>query len=136
MTARTNFRTTRHGPLAARHMPTSLTYRLRAAARIIGIVAIAIPHPARAQASHVVDGRVSDRAARAVVGASVSIAELHRAVTTSGDGTFRFTGNRSHSVQLEAEAPGLGRTNRQIVRLWFAAQDAHLPEPLRFAGAK
>jgi hypothetical protein len=26
----------------------------------------------------------------------------------------------------------LGRTNRQVVRLWFAAQDTHLTEPLRF----
>ena len=51
-------------------------------------------------------------------------------------GAFRFTDNRSHSIQLEAEAPGLGRSERRIVRLWFAAQDVKLVEPLRFATSK
>ena len=56
--------------------------------------------------------------------------------TTDADGTFRFTDNRSHSIQLEAEAPGLGRTDRRVLRLWFAAQDARLHEPLRFPAPK
>jgi hypothetical protein len=56
--------------------------------------------------------------------------------TTGADGVFRFTDNRSHSVQLEAEAPGMGRTDRRIVRLWFAAQDTRLDEPLRFPAPK
>ena len=56
--------------------------------------------------------------------------------TTDAEGVFRFTDNRSHSIQLEAEAPGLGRSNRHILRLWFAAQDAKLAEPLRFPAPK
>jgi hypothetical protein len=39
-------------------------------------------------------------------------------------------------VQLEAEAAGLGRSDRRIVRLMFAAQDTRLAEPLRFQAAK
>jgi hypothetical protein len=56
--------------------------------------------------------------------------------TSDADGAFRFTDNRSHSIQLEAEAPGLGRSERRVVRLWFAAQDVKLVEPLRFATSK
>ena len=88
----------------------------------------------------VLEGRVVDGFGKPVAGASVLLFERgfvthqERGRTVSdAEGRFRFTDNRSHSVQLEAEAPGLGRTNRQIVRLWFAAQDAHIAEPLRFA---
>ncbi|MBK6336358.1 MAG: carboxypeptidase regulatory-like domain-containing protein [Betaproteobacteria bacterium] len=89
-----------------------------------------------------IDGRVVDAKGDPVAGATVQLFErgfvTHeqrgRAVTDA-EGRFRFTDNRSHSIQLEAEAPGLGRTDRRILRLWFAAQDAVLPEPLRFPTA-
>ena len=87
-----------------------------------------------------IEGRVVDASGAPVAGANVLLfergfvthQERGRAVSDA-EGRFRFTDNRSHSVQLEAEAPGLGRTNRQIVRLWFAAQDTRIAEPLRFA---
>lgn len=86
-----------------------------------------------------VEGRVVDASGKPVAGASVLLFERgfvthqERARATSdAAGVFRFTDNRSHSVQLEAVAPQLGRTNRHIVRLWFAAQDTRLSEPLRF----
>lgn len=91
----------------------------------------------------VVEGAVVDAAGRPVGGAAVVLYErgfvTHEQrgrATTAGDGTFRFTDNRSHSIQLEAEAPGLGRSDRRIVRLWFAAQDTKLDTPLRFAAPK
>jgi hypothetical protein len=91
----------------------------------------------------IVEGRVVDAAGQPVAGATVQLFErgfvTHEArsrATTDGAGGFRFTDNRSHSIQLEAEAPGLGRTDRRVLRLWFAAQDARLPQPLRFAGPK
>ncbi len=97
-------------------------------------------------ASHnhgIVEGRVVDAAGQPVAGASVLLLERgfvthqERGRTTSdAQGAFRFIDNRSHSIQLEAEAPGLGRTDRRILRLWFAAQDATIAEPLRFAAAK
>jgi len=90
-----------------------------------------------------VEGRVVDAAGKPVAGASVQLFErgfvTHQErgrATTDADGVFRFTDNRSHSIQLEAEAPGLGRSNRHILRLWFAAQDAKLAEPLRFPAPK
>jgi len=96
-----------------------------------------------ANAHGVVEGRVVDAAGKPVPGATVVMFErgfvTHEQrgrATTGADGTFRFTDNRSHSIQLEAEAPGLGRTDRRILRLWFAAQDARLEEPLRFPAPK
>jgi hypothetical protein len=88
------------------------------------------------------EGRVVDASGNPVAGAKVSLFErgfvTHEekaSAITGADGRFRFDNNPSHSVQLEAVAPELGRTNRQIVRLWFAAQDTVLTEPLKF-GAK
>ena len=91
----------------------------------------------------IVEGHVVDAAGQPVAGASVQLFERgfvthqERGRTTSdAQGAFRFTDNRSHSIQLEAAAPGLGRTDRRILRLWFAAQDAKIAEPLRFAASK
>jgi hypothetical protein len=90
-----------------------------------------------------VEGRVVDAAGGPVAGASVRLFErgfvTHEErgrATSDAHGVFRFADNRSHSIQLEAEAPGLGRTDRRILRLWFAAQDAVLAEPLRFPAPK
>jgi hypothetical protein len=90
-----------------------------------------------------VEGRVVDAAGRPVADATVVMFErgfvTHEQrgrATTDADGAFRFTDNRSHSIQLEAEAPGLGRTDRRVLRLWFAAQPARLDEPLRFPAPK
>ena len=91
----------------------------------------------------VVEGSVVDAAGQPVAGATVQLFErgfvTHQErgrATTDAQGAFRFSDNRSHSIQLEAEAPGMGRTDRRILRLWFAAQDAKLAEPLRFATPK
>ncbi|MEP7085574.1 MAG: carboxypeptidase-like regulatory domain-containing protein [Betaproteobacteria bacterium] len=91
----------------------------------------------------VIEGRVVDAAGQPVAGATVQLFErgfvTHQErgrATSDAQGAFRFGDNRSHSIQLEAEAPGLGRTDRRILRLWFAAQDAKLAEPLRFAAPK
>ena len=91
----------------------------------------------------VVEGCVVDAVGKPVPGASVIMFErgfvTHQErgrATTDAQGAFRFTDNRSHSIQLEAETPGLGRTDRRVLRLWFAAQDARLPEPLRFPAPK
>jgi carboxypeptidase family protein len=91
----------------------------------------------------IVEGRVVDVAGQPVAGASVQLFErgfvTHQErgrATSDAEGMFRFTDNRSHSIQLEAEAPGLGRTDRRILRLWFAAQDARIAEPLRFGAPR
>jgi hypothetical protein len=89
------------------------------------------------------EGRVVDATGNPVAGASVRLfergfvthEERGRALTDANGG-FRFTDNRSHSIQLEAEAPGLGRTERRILRLWFAAQDASIGLPLQFPPPK
>jgi hypothetical protein len=90
-----------------------------------------------------VQGQVVDATGQPVAGASVLLFErgfvTHQErvrSTTDAQGRFRFTDNRSHSIQLEAEARGLGRTDRRILRLWFAAQDTTLAEPLRFPAPK
>ena len=95
------------------------------------------------QAHGIVEGMVVDSAGKPVAGASVLLLErgfvTHQErgrASTDATGRFRFSDNRSHSIQLEAQAPGFGRTERRIVRLWFAAQDTSLAEPLRFPAAK
>lgn len=91
----------------------------------------------------IVEGRVVDAAGRPVSGATVMLFERgfvthqeRERKTSDAKGVFRFTDNRSHSIQLEADAPGLGRTDRRIVRLWFAAQDVELAQPLRFGASQ
>jgi hypothetical protein len=90
-----------------------------------------------------IEGQVVDATGAPVAGATVLLFERgfvthqERArATTDSQGRFRFTDNRSHSIQLEAAAPQLGRSERRIVRLWFAAQDARLEQPLRFQAPK
>jgi len=92
-------------------------------------------------AGGVVAGRVVDAAGRGVPGASVILYarsfvtndERQRTLTGAG-GDFRFTGNTNHALQLQAEAPGLGRSDRVTVRLLFKGEDVQVREPLRFAG--
>ena len=90
-----------------------------------------------------IEGHVVDAAGRPVPGAVVLLLErgfvTHQErgrTTTDSQGRFRFTDNRSHSVQLEAAAAQLGRSERRIVRLWFAAQDTRLAEPIKFPAPK
>jgi len=85
-----------------------------------------------------IEGRIVDAAGQPVAGATVRIFDRgfvtyqERGRTHSdADGRFRITDNTSHSVQLEAETPALGRSKRMEVRLWFAAQDVRLTDPLR-----
>lgn len=90
-----------------------------------------------AKATGEIRGRVVDSAGRPVAGAGVLLFErsfvvnTERQRTVSGpDGTFRFGGNASHAVQLQAEGAGGARSERVTLRLLFRAQDAELPAPL------
>jgi hypothetical protein len=92
-------------------------------------------HVAR-NATGEVRGRVVDAAGRPVAGATVQIFERafvvnteRQRATTDADGAFRFAGNASHAVQLQAEAHG-ATSDRVTLRLLFRAQDADLPAPL------
>ena len=89
----------------------------------------------------VVEGRVVDARGEPVSDASVALWVLNfttyveKERTPSGPGgRFRFEGNTSHNIQLAAEKPGVGRSARVPVRLYFKAQDVTLREPLRLAG--
>lgn len=95
-------------------------------------------HVAR-NATGEVRGRVVDAAGRPVAGATVLLFERAFVVNTEKqrtatgpEGEFRFQGNASHAVQLQAEAPA-GRSARVTLRLLFRAQDAELPAPLVIA---
>lgn len=90
-----------------------------------------------------IEGRVVDANGKPVPGATVLIFdrgfvthEERGRTRTDAQGRFRITDNPSHSVQLEARTEALGRTERYELRLWFAAQDTQLPEPLRFKKAQ
>lgn len=92
-----------------------------------------------AHAGGSVAGRVVDAAGRGVAGATVLLYERSfitnnekQRTVTDADGGFRFEGNASHAVQLQAEAAG-ARSERVTLRLWFRAQDARMAEPLLLA---
>jgi len=87
-------------------------------------------------------GRVIDPAGRPVADATVALwvfnfttYEEKERVRTDADGVFRFTNNPSHKIQLSAEKPGVGRSPRIPVFLYFRAQDTTLDSPLRLADA-
>ena len=85
----------------------------------------------------IVAGRVVDTDGLPVPDAAVVLWALNfttyvektRAMTDSA-GRFVITNNDSHNIQLAAEKPGVGRSPRVPVRLYFRAQDIDLREPL------
>ncbi|MEO8537743.1 MAG: carboxypeptidase-like regulatory domain-containing protein [Betaproteobacteria bacterium] len=86
----------------------------------------------------VVRGEVIGPDGRGVPGATVSMMEQNFTTnsdrgktTTRADGSFEFTDNRSHNIQLRAEKAGVGRSDLVVVRLYFRAQNVTLHEPLR-----
>jgi hypothetical protein len=85
-----------------------------------------------------VAGRVLDANGAPVEGAEVKLWVFNFATfvvkastTTRADGSFRFENNPSHNIQVSAEKPGLGRSARISVRLYFRSEDVRLKEPLR-----
>jgi hypothetical protein len=90
----------------------------------------------------VVAGRVVDAAGQPVAGATVVLWVLNfttyvekTRATTDSAGRFIITDNDSHNIRLAAEKPGVGRSTRVPVRLYFRAEDVELREPLMLAGA-
>jgi len=87
-------------------------------------------------------GRVVDAAGRPVPDAAVVLWVLNfttyvekTRATTDSAGRFVITNNDSHNIRLAAEKPGVGRSARIPVRLYFRAQDIELNEPLILSGA-
>ena len=90
----------------------------------------------------VVAGRVVDAAGQPVSGATVVLWVLNfttyvekTRATTDSTGRFVITDNDSHNIRLAAEKPGVGRSPRVPVRLYFRAQDIEVREPLTISGA-
>jgi hypothetical protein len=86
----------------------------------------------------IVAGRVLDASGAPVEGAEVKLWAFNfttfsvtASTTTRPDGSFVFDNNASHNIQVSAEKPGLGRSARVSVRLYFRAEDLQLKEPLR-----
>jgi len=90
----------------------------------------------------VVAGRVVDAAGQPVSDATVVLWVLNfttyvekTRATTDSTGRFVITDNDSHNIRLAAEKPGVGRSPRVPVRLYFRAQDIEVREPLTISGA-
>ena len=105
-------------------------------------VAIALWNGYVASHDHgIVVGRVVDTAGRPVPDAAVVLWVLNfttyvekTRATTDSAGRFVITNNDSHNIRLAAEKPGVGRSARVPVRLYFRAQDIELNEPLILSG--
>ena len=85
----------------------------------------------------IVQGRVVTTDGAPVAGATVHIMEQNFTtnsergkVVTGTDGRFLITDNRSHNIQLRADKAGMGRSEQQVVRLFFRAQNVTLEAPL------
>ena len=85
-----------------------------------------------------IQGSVIDSAGHPVPGADVTLYarsfvtnDARQRTQTDAFGHFRFTGNASHALQLEAQASGLGHSARVTVRLLFAGENIKLRTPLR-----
>jgi hypothetical protein len=90
----------------------------------------------------IVAGRVVDTRGRPVADAQVVLWVLNfttyvekTRVTTDLAGHFIITNNDSHNIRLAAEKPGVGRSARVPVRLYFRAEDIELRDPLVLSGA-
>ena len=84
-----------------------------------------------------VSGRVVDASGQPVAGATVVLWVLNfttyvekTRTTTDAQGRFLISDNDSHNIRLDAEKPGVGRSPRVPVRLYFRAEDIDLPQPL------
>jgi hypothetical protein len=89
----------------------------------------------------IVAGQVVDRNGRAVEGADVTLWAFNFTtfaekghVKSGPDGSFAFTDNASHNIQVSAAKPGAGRSERVPLRLYFKAQDTRLADPLQLDG--
>ena len=87
-------------------------------------------------------GRVVDPAGNAVADATVALWVYNFTtyqetwhVTTDAAGVFRFTGNPSHRIQVSADKPGVGRSARVPIFLYFRSQDTRMDAPLVLSGA-
>jgi len=85
----------------------------------------------------VVAGRVVDAAGQPVSGATVVLWVLNfttyvekTRATTDDAGRFVIIDNDSHNIRLAAEKPGVARSARVPVRLYFRAEDIELHQPL------
>ncbi len=85
----------------------------------------------------IVQGSVVTTDGAPVAGATVHIMEQNFTtnsergkVVTGADGRFLITDNRSHNIQLRADKVGMGRSEQQVVRLFFRAQNVSLDAPL------
>jgi Carboxypeptidase regulatory-like domain len=90
----------------------------------------------------IVAGRVVDTGGRPVANAQVVLWVLNfttyvekTRVTTDPAGHFIITDNDSHNIRLAAEKPGVGRSARVPVRLYFRAEDIELRDPLVLSDA-
>jgi hypothetical protein len=90
----------------------------------------------------VIVGRVVDAYGAPVEGAEVKLwvfnftTFVEQATTeTKSDGSFEFTKNPSHNIQLSAKKVGVGRA-RIPVRLYFQSEDITLTRPLRLSSAE
>ena len=90
----------------------------------------------------VIAGRVIDASGAPVEGAEVKLWVFNfttfaeqASAQTKADGTFEFTKNLSHNIQLSAKKAGVGRSPRIAVRLYFQSEDTVLKRPLQLSDA-
>lgn len=89
-----------------------------------------------------ISGHVVDGSGAPVEGAEVKLWVFNfttfveqASAQTKADGSFEFTRNPSHNIQLSAEKAGVGRS-RIPVRLYFQSEDITLKRPLQLSSVE
>ncbi len=89
----------------------------------------------------IVKGMVVDAAGKPVPGARVTLWTYdfttfsETSHTASGaNGSFAFTDNRSHRIEVSAAKPDVGSSGRVPINLYFRSEDTTLSKPLVLAG--
>src|SRR5688500_760300 len=103
-------------PVASARADVSRTYRrLRAAAIVLGLLALTSRGASAQRTNHALHGRVADTAGAPLAGVRVVVTELGRAFSTRDDGRFRFGAVTAGRYTLSFSRVGLAPESRRVV---------------------
>ena len=94
---------------------TFFALRRAAASRIVpALLAVAVPALATAQGTAALAGRIVDTAGAPILGASLRVPQLERAVRVDSAGRFRLEGLPTGRVTIVGEAPGFAGKRAEV----------------------
>jgi hypothetical protein len=96
-------------------MSASLLRRVVSTHAILTVFGFVVPALAQAQGASVLSGRILDSTGAPIIGASVRVPQLERAVGVDSAGTYRIDGLPAGRVTIVGEAPGFVGKRVEVV---------------------